>query len=167
MAHYTLFPPPNSRLRCLLVNQGELRQTEDDALSYYLDHTAEIERAIARALQSFGPSGASLIEIASTAGLRHQDVRTNLKAMIQQGQVLREEQTADIGAGREESTARHNLIPVPAYTMIPDFYSLSALFYRPIISVRGAKTGHIRNLNSPTLMRHFMRWFEQFWSGGK
>ena len=63
------------------------------------------ERAIARILQGVGPTGASLVEIASTAGLRQQDVRSALKALIQKGQLIREELPA-AGGGRHRKIYR-------------------------------------------------------------
>ena len=64
------------------------------------------ERAIVRVLQSVGAEGAGLLDIATTAGLRQQDVRIALKSLIQQGQVIRQELPASNHAGRPRKMYR-------------------------------------------------------------
>jgi AAA domain len=80
------------------------------------------ERAIARALQAIGPAGATLNEITAVAGLRRDDVLAGLKALVTQGQVVREELLAANGAGRPRKIYRAS-----QFNSVPDLHNVSGI----------------------------------------
>ena len=64
------------------------------------------ERAIARALHSFGPTGASIVDEAVSAGLRQADARTALRTLIEQRKVIAEKLPVAEHAGRPRKNYR-------------------------------------------------------------
>ena len=96
------------------VEWMQLRQRPFDDREAALADRSKDQRAIARALNSFGPSGATLNDITAAAGLRRDDVLAGLKALLEVGQVVREKSLAANGAGRPRKiyrAAQFNSVP--------------------------------------------------------